>query len=379
MRNLATATPAVNDVAQPFADGWRSLQKAGGVAVVNKPLSNEALWPNWQKRGAWRQETLEQEAARRPTSNLGVSCGASGVTVIDIDSSDPGVAVDVIQEFGETPVMVHTPSGGLHLYYRASGEGCGSFRQHPDARYRWPVDIKGKGGQVVCPPSVRPHGSYRFVRSSDWPEPFAKLPLLPAGHPALAPFRRSETPVLSNVERLRPGAGGPIVGAGSRNDVLRDHVLRGLAPYNGAHREAVEIRALALANELIQTGAIDTEDGHAFTDADVRRAISSAITYTVEGRNFHGLKGGSRGRVLSDIGAVAGNGDAFLLLALLRETHALQAFSLAPVGMAEAVVIPGWGRKRYMAARDVLLGAGLLVQIYRGGTKRGDASRYKLA
>ena len=67
--------------------------------------------------------------AARPAfgaANLGIITGLSGVTVVDCDT--PGCLFELYDLFGETPIVVTTPSGGLHLYFRSSGERCGPFR-----------------------------------------------------------------------------------------------------------------------------------------------------------------------------------------------------------------------------------------------------------
>ncbi len=63
------------------------------------------------------------------------------------------------------PLVTGTPSGGVHLWYRTTGERC---QVRLDGLK---VDIKGIGGMVVVPPSIRPTGqhagkAYTFVKGS---------------------------------------------------------------------------------------------------------------------------------------------------------------------------------------------------------------------
>src|SRR5262249_48515441 len=84
----------------------------------------------------------------------------------------------MIERFGETPLKIGTPSGGVHLWYRSSGEPSGALRSEGLA-----VDLKGLDGQVAVPPSVRISGAYaghayKFLAGS-WND-LARLPRIRA-------------------------------------------------------------------------------------------------------------------------------------------------------------------------------------------------------
>src|SRR5262249_37149172 len=54
---------------------------------------------------------------------LGFMCGRrSGVTVLDIDTSDECLVADVLSRHGPTPIIVHTASGNWHAWYRHNDE-----------------------------------------------------------------------------------------------------------------------------------------------------------------------------------------------------------------------------------------------------------------
>jgi hypothetical protein len=74
----------------------------------------------------------------------------SRLTVVDVDSPDPAVTAEAIKIFGDSPLKVRTPSGGVHLYFRNGGEGR---RCRPFGR-GFPLDVLGEGLAVV-PPSTR--------------------------------------------------------------------------------------------------------------------------------------------------------------------------------------------------------------------------------
>lgn len=376
-------SPELAAPARPFADGWRLLKEAGGAPVIVKPGTNRALWFN-PKRGLG-QAALEREAERRGDHNMGVDCGQSGITVIDLDTPDLHTLRFALDELGHTPLIVRTPRGGFHLYYASGGEACGSFGDHPDENWRRiKGDVKGRGGLVVAPPSLRPDGAYVFHTSGGW-VPFGELPAIPADHPAVAPFRGEIRKRLSApVDRLRPQVGSAEpVKAGNRNNVLFRHVLEHLAPYNGRPRDQVEVRALALAHDAIASGLIDVGDGHPFTEADVRRATVKAIDYTAAGENYFAFGRGTAGRVEDDIAACTLGGvfesDAFAFLTFLRACHGRAEFALGTVGMESADVLPGWPRARYSRAIKRLVTAGRLLIVHQGGKGKGDPNRYRVA
>ena len=129
---------------------------------------------------------LRQLVLRFPEANVGILTGLSRIFVVDIDQAH--LAEDMIRRFGATPLMVETPSGGIHLYYRASGERCGDLRRTEQL----PVDLKGIGGFVVVPPSVRPSGQHAASSTGSWKAHGRTLPGCPPSSPAqLASARHS--------------------------------------------------------------------------------------------------------------------------------------------------------------------------------------------
>lgn len=111
------------------------------------------------------------------TANIGIVCGPSELVVIDCDERNGGRATfdELCRDIGcgwfrESPVVL-TPSGGFHLYFRATGAFIpgGSNALGPG------LDVlSGKCG-VIAPPSTRLDGRYRWVLG--FPEPFKPPPL----------------------------------------------------------------------------------------------------------------------------------------------------------------------------------------------------------
>ncbi|MER7758206.1 bifunctional DNA primase/polymerase [Streptomyces sp. NPDC097619] len=150
----------------------------------------------------------------QPNLGVGVATGAAGLVVIDIDAHGgevparnrilPGIEIgDYVDLTGlasgyhtlgvlaalrgaqdpawdEDTLRVRTPSGGLHLWYRA-GEGrqwqCSSGSSRTRA-LAWQVDVRAVGGYVVAPGTVTKAGAYEVLGTCRTP---AELPEWLAG------------------------------------------------------------------------------------------------------------------------------------------------------------------------------------------------------
>ena len=94
-----------------------------------------------------------------PRCRWGLATGErSGVVVIDIDKRPEHWGLDSLKELdldgrGPATPTVHTPSGGLHWYFRWPGcyvrSTAGAL---PDRRKCPGVDIRGDGGSAILPP-----------------------------------------------------------------------------------------------------------------------------------------------------------------------------------------------------------------------------------
>lgn len=111
---------------------------------------------------------------RFATANVGIVCGVSGLVVVDID--DPSAVGEMLERFGQTPLRVRTPRGGMHLYYRAHGI-IGSSKIH-SRDGRTVGDIKAGNAMVIAPPSVRPGGGTYTFEAGSWSD-IARLPPFP--------------------------------------------------------------------------------------------------------------------------------------------------------------------------------------------------------
>ncbi len=110
---------------------------------------------------------------------VGVPTGAiNGIVVIEADTIE-GHGVDGLASLealagksGEFPktLIARSPSGSIHRYYRHPGGYIGSTA----SKLAPGVDVKGDGGMVIAPPSIRPDGlAYEWL---NWGTPIADLP-----------------------------------------------------------------------------------------------------------------------------------------------------------------------------------------------------------
>ncbi|WEH37836.1 bifunctional DNA primase/polymerase (plasmid) [Streptomyces sp. AM 4-1-1] len=157
-------------------------------------------------RAATRERELIHRWWRGRDFGVGVAAGPSGLVVLDLDDHDrpppeqalllPGVdltqhqdtdlgrvrsGVDVLEllcrvrragSLLDTPatLTVQTPSGGIHLWYRA---GETSRYVQGAGRLGWQVDVRAGWSTAVAPGTVTAAGRYRMVGHQERP---ARLP-----------------------------------------------------------------------------------------------------------------------------------------------------------------------------------------------------------
>jgi Bifunctional DNA primase/polymerase, N-terminal len=144
-----------------FADAALAWAAAG---IVPLPV-----YPDGKKTMVKQPEAFGRPAAmglaakpRYAAANLGFMCGSHNrLTVVDVDSPADAELQHALATYGDSPIIVSTPSGGRHVYYAHNDE---PRKIRPDAGH--PIDMLG-GGLCVAPPSVRPSGaSYAWQRGS---------------------------------------------------------------------------------------------------------------------------------------------------------------------------------------------------------------------
>lgn len=354
---------------RPFATTARTLTEAGMVVLPCGKADGKAPLVKWASLDRpLAPETLESWSRypRFANANIGIATGPSGLTVIDCDT--PNALDRLIDRFGPTPVIVATPRGGYHLYYRSNGERSGPIREDGLA-----IDVKAKGGFVVAPPSVRRTGefagkSYAFV-AGEW----ADLPSLP--HVLEGALNRKfygsdiGSPDTDAPTGRAPAETGKDVGR--RNRTLFDY-LRRVARDVGSYPELIEAAE-----------AFNARFDPPLAAAEVYRTAESVWKYRETGRLFApGQSSIVIPAAIFDRLAKADNGaDAFFLLGCLIRNHGAghdgdPSFVIVPAAMMRDKVIHGWARTRYRNAIRTLLSENLITMAHRGGRRRGDPHRY---
>lgn len=214
---------------------------AGGQGVLDASSDPEQIW-------TW--------ARRFPSANVGLACGKeSGLTVIDVDPKNGGSATVASlkakkQEFTPT-ILVKTPSGGWHMYYRYE-----PLLLNSKSKLGVGIDVRAQGGYVVAPPSVAGN-PYRWVNAPLGPD-IPKMPrwvfekLKPAPQPVRKAPERSGEP--SSIDGLVAFIGR--AAQGERNGSLYWAACR--AAEDGMTDDAT---ALALENAGVAIG-LDPKEAH---------------------------------------------------------------------------------------------------------------------
>jgi hypothetical protein len=111
--------------------------------------------------------------------NIGIATGPSQLLVVDLDTArgaappprwagahGGGHVLRLLtgqagQPYPDDTLVVTTPSGGQHLYFRMP---TGTGLRNTAGRLGWKIDTRGHGGFVVAAGSIRRDGRYRITR-----------------------------------------------------------------------------------------------------------------------------------------------------------------------------------------------------------------------
>ncbi|MFK0229971.1 bifunctional DNA primase/polymerase [Streptomyces sp. NPDC090303] len=171
------------------------------------PCRAEGRWCHGFHAATLDMSRIQRWWGPRPRMGVAVSCGPANLVVIDLDTHPtpqpdrnrllPGVAIaDDIDVSAmttgfhtlavlaalrgqpnpaddDTTLRVRTPSGGLHLWYRAtdgrrwqSSAGSGKSRA-----LAWQVDVRAEGGYIIAPGTRTDAGVYTPLGTARLPAP----------------------------------------------------------------------------------------------------------------------------------------------------------------------------------------------------------------
>jgi hypothetical protein len=146
-----------------YAIGY--AQKLGLRVIPLKPGAKTPLIPNWQNEATTDEAKIREWWRKWPNANIGVVTGEyrdGYFYVLDFDPRNGGDWWDEVGEDILPPTwVVHTARGGRHYYYR-SPEPLRS------AKLSNGVDLKGKGGYVVAPPSDLFDDNGEYIGEYSW-------------------------------------------------------------------------------------------------------------------------------------------------------------------------------------------------------------------
>jgi Bifunctional DNA primase/polymerase, N-terminal/AAA domain len=243
------------------------------------PATKQPLTPKGFKDASLDHARIEAWWAKDPAAMIGVPTGSrSDIWVLDIDNKpdkDGFRALAALQaEHGALPetVTCRTPSGGSHIYFK-----CGGIEVRNRGNLEPGIDVRGEGGYVIAPGSVRADGcSYEWTAQ---PDDVADAP------PWL--LAKVVKPRAKDSKRL-PGSNAPYVEAAirdemktlvgtfsSRNNQLNDSAFA-VGQFVGAdalsHAEAeTRLYGAATANGYVE------KDGESATRATIKSGLEAGI------------------------------------------------------------------------------------------------------
>jgi hypothetical protein len=193
-----TPFPAVLAAALRYATEmrWRVFPAPPGKKKSYKSKKYSSSGQRW---GATKNlAEIRRDFGEWPSANVGIPTGAdNGIIVIEVDTAAGHArlarhGVDGIaslkrleDEHGPLPItlMAESPSGSIHYYFKhpRGGKIKNSSSEIADG-----VDVRGDGGMVIAPPSVRKDGVYRWINwgvsIADPPAWLIDLILAKSGH-----------------------------------------------------------------------------------------------------------------------------------------------------------------------------------------------------
>lgn len=270
-----------------------------GHSRTQCPCISEGRWCHGFHAATIDQRRINQWWGSHPNFGVGVACGPAGLVVIDIDAHNaqppsrdrllPGIPIGehvdltglstgfhslaVLAALRDMPspaedtttLRVRTPSGGLHVWYRAGDNRrwqCSSGSSQGRA-LAWQVDIRAHGGYIIAPGTTTDAGTYTPIGEVRQP---ALLPswlaqeLQRTGH-LPAPSIPAPRPVPPRAQQAVLAAGGGrdctarLLSAVLAPVAACGHVAEGAGFSDTLNRAAYTLGGLVAAGRLTQDDA----------------------------------------------------------------------------------------------------------------------------
>jgi hypothetical protein len=167
LKSVRPLSPRAIAALEYAALGWEVFPAPPGKKQSHKSEAHSGA--KWGK--TTDPDEIRRDFRKWPNANVAIVTGAaSGIFVIEADTVE-GHGVDGLASmreleathgpFPET-LMAMSPSGSIHRYYQHPGDGIKIWSR--SGAIAPGVDIKGDGGMVIAPPSVKPGaGRYRWL------------------------------------------------------------------------------------------------------------------------------------------------------------------------------------------------------------------------
>lgn len=149
-------------------DAALAYARSGLRVIPCEPGGKKPLLRSWQHKASGDPDVIRQWWAQWPDANIGLLTGC-GIDVLDVDVKNGRNGWQMLEyaaSFGllrNPAAVVRTPSGGWHLWYRASGARSGAVGRQRE------LEFKGRGGYVLAYPSVINGRRYEFTEVGDGP------------------------------------------------------------------------------------------------------------------------------------------------------------------------------------------------------------------
>lgn len=151
------------------------------------------------KSSTTNADQIKEWWRRYPEAGIGIDCGQSNLTVVDIDVRDGKTGLDSFSSLNisdEDALHSITPSGGIHLIY--------SGKTNSYANVKSGIDIRSIGAYILAPPSwIYENGNKREYKSvGNWNKSLNPIPdsLVKSLNELRGSYKKKQNPSIPPIE-----------------------------------------------------------------------------------------------------------------------------------------------------------------------------------